>query len=81
VAVFHGIPFAQAPVGRLRFAAPQPVRQWEGVREATAGTRGSQLVRAWWDEAVSSCSPMTVIPAPNRVGYAIGAEARPRLRP
>jgi para-nitrobenzyl esterase len=30
------MPFAQAPVGGLRFAAPQPVRRWEGVREAAA---------------------------------------------
>ncbi|TKA00640.1 carboxylesterase/lipase family protein [Actinacidiphila oryziradicis] len=36
VAVFRGIPFAQAPVGGLRFAAPRPVRHWEGVREAAA---------------------------------------------
>ncbi|MEN3266078.1 carboxylesterase family protein [Pseudonocardia sp.] len=34
VAVFRGIPFAQAPVGGLRFGAPRPVRRWEGVREA-----------------------------------------------
>lgn len=34
-AVFLGIPFAQAPVGALRFAAPQPVDAWEGVRDAT----------------------------------------------
>ncbi len=34
VAVFRGIPFAQPPVGVLRFAAPRPVRGWSGVREA-----------------------------------------------
>ncbi|MBT9605121.1 carboxylesterase family protein [Microbacterium sp.] len=34
-AVFLGIPFAQAPVGALRFAAPQPAAPWEGVRDAT----------------------------------------------
>jgi para-nitrobenzyl esterase len=34
VAVFRGIPFAEAPVGALRFAAPRPVRGWSGVREA-----------------------------------------------
>ena len=31
---FLGVPFAQAPVGELRWKAPQPVLPWEGVREA-----------------------------------------------
>jgi para-nitrobenzyl esterase len=34
--VFRGIPFAEPPVGALRFAAPQPVRGWDGVRPALA---------------------------------------------
>ena len=33
---FLGVPFAQAPVGDLRWKAPQPVQPWEGVREAKA---------------------------------------------
>ena len=31
---FLGVPFAQAPVGDLRWKAPQPLQAWEGVREA-----------------------------------------------
>ncbi|MET9226211.1 carboxylesterase family protein [Lentzea sp. NPDC003310] len=34
LAVFRGIPFAAPPVGSARFAAPQPVREWDGVRDA-----------------------------------------------
>ncbi|TLS48137.1 carboxylesterase family protein [Streptomyces montanus] len=34
LAVFRGIPFAEPPVGAARFAAPRPVRAWDGVREA-----------------------------------------------
>lgn len=36
LAVFRGIPYAEAPVGGLRFAAPQAVGGWDGVRPAVA---------------------------------------------
>ncbi len=36
LAVFRGIPFAQPPVGRARFAAPQPAAPWDEVREAAS---------------------------------------------
>ncbi|NUK25482.1 carboxylesterase family protein [Streptomyces lunaelactis] len=36
LAVFRGIPFAAPPVGALRFAAPRPVRSWDGVRPAVS---------------------------------------------
>lgn len=32
---FLGIPYAQPPVGDLRWTAPQPVIPWSGVRDAT----------------------------------------------
>jgi len=41
---FKGIPYAQPPVGNLRFCDPQPVKPWTGVRKATAfGPRAMQL--------------------------------------
>jgi para-nitrobenzyl esterase len=34
VRIFRGIPFAQPPVGDLRWREPQPVKNWSGVRSA-----------------------------------------------
>ena len=36
VAVFKNIPFAQPPVGELRWRAPLPAKAWTGIRDATA---------------------------------------------
>ena len=34
IAMFRGIPFAQPPVGELRWKEPQPVKNWEGTLRA-----------------------------------------------
>jgi para-nitrobenzyl esterase len=44
VRAFKGIPFAQPPVGGLRWKAPQPVKSWTGARDAKQfGPRCMQL--------------------------------------
>lgn len=35
VAIYKGIPYAAAPVGELRWKAPQPVNEWRGVLSCT----------------------------------------------
>ena len=40
ITVFRGIPYAAAPVGSLRWKAPQPPKAWEGVRDALKLVRG-----------------------------------------
>ena len=35
VVAFKGIPFAQPPLGNLRWRAPQPAAPWQGVRDAS----------------------------------------------
>jgi para-nitrobenzyl esterase len=42
--VFRGVPYAQPPVGALRFHAPRPLRPWSGTRPAkVAGPASLQM--------------------------------------
>ena len=44
VHAFLGVPYAQPPVGELRWKAPQPLSPWEGTRRATEfGAQAMQL--------------------------------------
>src|ERR1700735_356690 len=45
VLAFRGVPDAAAPVGELRWRAPQPAPAWDGVRDATA--YGARCLSAW----------------------------------
>ena len=58
-AAFLGIPFAEPPVGDLRFAAPVPARAWSGVRDATEHGPTAQR---------TALSEITLIPEPSVPG-------------
>ena len=85
-AAFLGIPFAQAPVGELRFAAPVPPGPWDGVRDAleygaTAKREKPGEVTLIPEPAVAGDSTLNVnvfTPAP---GDARGRAPRSRLHP
>src|ERR1700712_1805349 len=49
-AVFKGIPFAQPPVGNLRWREPQPVTAWSGVREAVKSGPPAAQASSGWNE-------------------------------
>lgn len=44
IKIFRGIPYAQPPVGELRWREPQPVKNWRGVKKTVQfGPRAMQL--------------------------------------
>ena len=50
VKLFRGIPYAQPPIGNLRWAPPEPPSNWAGVRDATTfGDVAPQAVRMGFD--------------------------------
>jgi para-nitrobenzyl esterase len=58
VMVFKGIPYAEPPVGDLRWRAPQPPAKWEGVRNADAFCQACMQAQAhsrapWTEEFMS----------------------------
>lgn len=59
--VFLGLPYAHAPAGARRFAAPDPVRRWDGVRDATR-----------FGPAVPQGPPVPGAPSPWRVEDGLG---------
>ncbi|MGH9563581.1 MAG: carboxylesterase family protein, partial [Terracidiphilus sp.] len=49
-AAFFGIPYAEPPVGDLRWQAPEPIKPWAGVRDATSfGAPCAQPILGDWN--------------------------------
>ena len=79
-ATFRGIPYAQPPVGTLRFAAPAPVPRWDGVRPAIEfgppppqsgpGPKAGVSDDANW-LTVAVCTPDLRSPDPGRSGLPV----------
>src|SRR5689334_341297 len=55
---FLGIPFAEPPVGALRFAPPRPISEWAGTRD----------YQTYGPTALQPSRGATLIPEPNRPG-------------
>ena len=80
IAAFHGVPYAEPPIGELRFAPAAPVLAWSGLRDATrhgpiAPQPPPRLSAAGWGGSTrpqdEDCLTLTICtPAPD-------AKARP----
>jgi len=56
-AEFLGIPYAQPPVGDLRWREPLPVKEWSGVRDAKEfGAPCAQVLLGDWNKQDSETS-------------------------
>ncbi|RMI31018.1 carboxylesterase/lipase family protein [Nocardia stercoris] len=64
---WRSVPYAEPPVGELRFRAPQPLRPWTGVREATEfglaapqPRSGARVGLASWQRTGEDCLTLNV---------------------
>lgn len=65
VTSFLGIPYAEAPFGPNRFAAPTPPPRWAGVRDAVA--YGATAPKIGYRPPISDILSEPVVPAPTAV--------------
>ncbi|GLU45442.1 carboxylesterase/lipase family protein [Allomuricauda sp. NBRC 101325] len=64
VRIFKGIPFAQPPIGELRWKAPQPVASWGGVKECvdfgpSPIQNTPQPFYSWTEEFIAKPEPLS----------------------
>ncbi len=85
-AVFKGVPFAQPPIGDLRWREPAPVKPWPGVREAaefgpkcfqnSGGSEDCLYLNIWtaeWPVKTKKPVMVWVHGGANMTGSAVGA--------
>ena len=91
IIVFKGIPYAEPPVGKLRWAPPRPPQHWQGVRKADHFTDGCPqnfpklgtpmnedcLYLNVWTPAKSSNAALPVIVWIHGGGLIVGAAREP----
>jgi para-nitrobenzyl esterase len=64
VAVFKGVPYAAPPVGDLRWRAPQPDRNWDGVLECKTWPASAMQAKPvpfmmWTEEFIAPPEPLS----------------------
>jgi len=64
ILIFKGVPFAAPPIGDLRWKAPQPLKNWQGVKECTkfsASPMQSKPVpfMMWTEEFIAPPEPLS----------------------
>jgi len=70
VRAYLGIPYAAAPVGELRWQAPQPPAAWRGTRDGTAfGQRCAQPASFLSPESVNEDCLFLNVHVPNDIGH------------
>ncbi len=64
VRIFKGIPFASPPIGDLRWKAPQPVKNWKGIKScsdfsASPVQNKPEAFYCWTEEFIAEPEPLS----------------------